>query len=222
MDVIGPFEHVARRLLLGLLAVTAAASVWLGASMPAKAQMMGVTMAQIAGPFAGRMGPGAPGMTAPYGSQAGAFAHLMQGTQMIMPSMPRTIAGLSGMSMASSTQTAAAPGPMLGPGMESMGTMAPHPRIRTGDAGEAGDVEKPEAGEIGDSFWEIMIGACTGGAFIGAYAIANAPAPVAAAGVAAPAAATAIVSAMAVGCGLGVATAGVSLGAVMGWRRLRR
>ena len=85
-----------------------------------------------------------------------------------------------------------------------------------GDKADAPDV--PDSSE---NMWEIVIGACAGGAFLGAYSAATSTAPAAATGVGAAAAGTAVVSAAAIGCGLGVATAAVSIGAVTGWQSLR-
>jgi hypothetical protein len=88
----------------------------------------------------------------------------------------------------------------------------------TAAAGEGGEpAEAPEV-EAGESLWEIFVGACAGGAFLGGYSAASAATPVAATGVAAPSAAALVGSAAAIGCGLGVATAAVTLGAVSGWR----
>ena len=85
-------------------------------------------------------------------------------------------------------------------------------------AGEAGEeAEAPEL-EAGESLWEVFVGACAGGAFLGGYSAASAATPVAATGVAAPSAAAFVGSAAAIGCGLGVATAAVTLGSVNGWR----
>ena len=85
-------------------------------------------------------------------------------------------------------------------------------------AGEAGEeAEAPET-EAGESLWEVFVGACAGGAFLGGYSAASAATPVAATGVAAPSAAALVGSAAAIGCGLGVATAAVTLGTVNGWR----
>jgi len=88
----------------------------------------------------------------------------------------------------------------------------------TAPAGEGGEsAEAPEV-EAGESLWEIFVGACAGGAFLGGYSAVTAATPVAATGVAAPTAAALVASASAIGCGLGVATAAVTLGAVNGWR----
>jgi len=85
-------------------------------------------------------------------------------------------------------------------------------------AAEGGEpAEAPEV-EAGESLWEIFVGACAGGAFLGGYSAASAATPVAATGVAAPSAAALVGSAAAIGCGLGVATAAVTLGTVNGWR----
>jgi hypothetical protein len=85
-------------------------------------------------------------------------------------------------------------------------------------AGEGGEpAEAPEV-EAGESLWEIFVGACAGGAFLGGYSAVSAATPVAATGVAAPSAAALVGSAAAIGCGLGVATAAVTLGTVSGWR----
>ncbi len=74
--------------------------------------------------------------------------------------------------------------------------------------------DAPDA-DVSDKPWEVLIGACAGGAFIGGFSAISATVPVGAAPVAVPA----VASAMAIGCGLGVATATVSLGSVYLWRR---
>jgi hypothetical protein len=180
-------RHRGGRLATGVAAGLAA--IALGGSAPASAQMLGTTMSQLAGPFAGRMGPGA---MPPYGSQAGAYAHLMQGTQVAMPAMTNIVGDLNQPSMAHSSQVAAQG--------ESRG------------GGEKPDV--PDSGSS-ESYWELVVGACAGGAFIGAFSALNAAAPIAAAGAAAPpAAGLAVATAMGTGCVLGAATASVSLGAI--------
>ncbi|MBI3451572.1 MAG: hypothetical protein HY057_01810 [Rhodospirillales bacterium] len=97
-------------------------------------------------------------------------------------------------------------------------------RPEGGEATEAPDVDSRD-----ESFWELIAGACAGGAFIGAYAAitaASAAAPaavgavaVAAAPVSAPAAITAVAGAAGIGCSFGVTTAIVSLGGVVALRR---
>src|SRR5207244_7165557 len=91
-----------------------------------------------------------------------------------------------------------------------------------GDSGGGGDkADAPDVPDSEEGMWEIVIGACAGGAFLGAYTAATATVPAAATGVGAAATGTAIASAAAIGCGLGVATAGVSLGAITGWTYAR-
>lgn len=185
---------------------SAIAAVWLAAGVtiapaPAGAQMLGPTMSQIAGPFAGRMGPLGPNALPPYGAQAGAVPHIMQGTQALMPATGNL---LNQPTMARSSEAAT---PAM-PGQDNKG----------GGKSEKGSSDAPDTGEISANFLELLVGACAGGAFIGAFAAVNATAPVAAVGVAAPAAATAVLSAMGVGCVLGAATATASLGAVLGYR----
>jgi hypothetical protein len=160
---------------------------------------------QMFDPFAGSMAPGAPG---PYGSEAGAYVHLLQNFQTMLSGAPQMLSGyLTGAMPPPSAET----NPM-GSGA-SGGTQAP------GGAGEGGDkAEAPDSTDAADSAFEIFLGACAGGAFLGGYSAASAAAPVAATGVAAPAAATVVASAAAIGCALGVSTAAVSLGAVAGWR----
>lgn len=211
--------HVGHRLAALVLVAGMSATLSLLSSAPAAAQMLGMTMTQIAGPFAGRLNPNG-GMMAGYGSQAGVFAHLMQGTQAVMPSMQNTLSGLSGMRMASTSQTA---NPQSNGSMTMSENSGAKPNEPGGKSGEkSGGPDAPDSGDSGGSFWDLMIGACAGGAFIGGFSAATATAPVAVTGVAAPIAATAVASAMGVGCGLGVATAAVSLGAVMGWRSATR
>lgn len=69
--------------------------------------------------------------------------------------------------------------------------------------------------------WEIVIGACAGGAFLAAYTAGTATSPAAATGVGAAGTGAAIVSAAAVGCSLGAATAMVGFGAIAGWKSLQ-
>jgi hypothetical protein len=103
-------------------------------------------------------------------------------------------------------------------GADLMVTGATAAAVTETAAGEAGgEAEAPEV-EAGESLWEIFVGACAGGAFLGGYSAASAATPVAATGVAAPSAAALVGSAAAIGCGLGVATAAVTLGTVSGWR----
>lgn len=90
-----------------------------------------------------------------------------------------------------------------------------------GSGGSGGRTDAPDVPDAGEGLWEIVIGACAGGAFLGAYSAANRTAPPAATGVGAGGTDTAVVSAAAIGCGLGMATAAVSLGAVRGWQSLR-
>jgi hypothetical protein len=91
----------------------------------------------------------------------------------------------------------------------------------SGGGGSGARADAPDVPDAGESLWEIVIGACAGGAFLGAYSAATATAPAAATGVGVGATGTAVVSAAAIGCGLGVATAAVSLGAIHGWQSLR-
>ncbi len=158
------------------------------------------TAQQVMDPFAGSMAPGAPG---PYGSMAGAYVHLLQNFQTMLSGTPQMTSGTFTGAMPSPTPTA----------LDASGGPS------TPGAGDGGGepAEAPET-DAGDSTWEIFIGACAGGAFLGGYSAATAAAPAAATGVAAPAAATAVASAAAIGCGLGVSTAAVSFGAVGGWR----
>ncbi|MBI1774052.1 MAG: hypothetical protein HYR63_01770 [Proteobacteria bacterium] len=142
-------------------------------------------MSQIAGPFAGRMGPNGLPMAPLYGSQAGALPHMLQGTEALM----QPGGASSGMQMAASSE-----------------------RSSGGEGSDAPDAD------VGDKPWEVLIGACAGGAFIGGFSAINATVPVGAVAVAVPA----VASAMAVGCGIGIATATVSLSAVYGWRKATR
>ena len=184
---------------------------------PAAAQMLGSMMAQVAGPFAGRTGATGREMMPLYGSQAGAFPHLLQGTEALMPMTQSASSALGGLRMASTSEMGATA--ELGTGA-SRELSRRQPPTAAGEKPESPDV--PDVGEFTNSVWDVLIGSCAGGAFIGAFSAANATAPVAVTGVAIPVAATAVASAMAVGCGLGVATAGVSLSAVLGWRRAFR
>jgi hypothetical protein len=156
-----------------------------------------------------------PGNLPPYGSQAGAMAHVMQGTQIPMMQMGNIV---SSPTMAAAAESSA----QVPPGSMAMPPSTPGQDGKdTGTGEKRRDIEAPDSQDIGENFWELLIGACAGGAFIGGFASITAPAPVAvAAAVAAPVAATAIVSAMGVGCALGMATASTSLGAIQGWRRL--
>ncbi|MSP49530.1 MAG: hypothetical protein EXQ95_09410 [Alphaproteobacteria bacterium] len=153
---------------------------------PASAQMLG-TMSRIAGPFAGRMAANGTEMAPLYGSQAGAMPHLMQGTQALMPAMNDLVAS-GGLSMARSSEAAvpSAHGTMKTP-------MTPNDPAGSSGEKSAGP-EAPDAGEVGERFSELFIGACAGGAFIGAFSAVNASAPVAGT----PVGATVVASAMAV------------------------
>jgi hypothetical protein len=152
---------------------------------PASAQMLPM-MSRIAGPFAGRMGANRLEMAPMYGSQAGAMPHLLQGTEALMIPGDRSGLSLSGMQMSDNA------------GAES----------------GSGKQDAPDA-DVSDKPWEVLIGACAGGAFIGGFSAISAAVPAGAAPVAVPA----VASAVAIGCGLGIATATVSLGAVYLWRR---
>jgi hypothetical protein len=178
----------------------------------AVAQMLGPRMAQLAGPFAGRTNATGREMLPLYGSEAGAFPHLLQGTEVLVPIAQGGSSAPDGLRMASSSD--------LGTAAGRRGGAAPDRQVAAADE-KPERPEAPEVGELSDSVWEVLVGSCAGGAFIGAFSAVNA-APVAVAGVAAPVAAIAVASAAAVGCGLGVATAGVSLTTVFGWRRAFR
>jgi hypothetical protein len=82
---------------------------------------------------------------------------------------------------------------------------------------------------ISPDVWNVIVGSCAGGAFLGTFAVvsaasaAAAPAAataVAAGPVAAPLAASAIALAAGTGCIMGVSTAVISLGAIHGWHLL--
>jgi hypothetical protein len=148
-------------------------------------------MSRIAGPFAGRMGanPNRLEMAPMYGSQAGALPHVLQGTESLMARGDPSMS-LSGLQMSA-----------------------------TGDkpGAEGGKQDAPDA-DVSDKPWEVLIGACAGGAFIGGFSAISAAVPAGAAPIALPA----VASAVAIGCGLGIATATVSLGAVYIWRSATR
>jgi hypothetical protein len=184
--------------LVGLLAVASSF-----AAGPVFAQ-------QLIDPFAGSMAPGAPG---PYGSDVGAFAHLIQSFPTIVtpdPSMLNTAVAVG----APASMAAVAPKAPDAAGK----AMAPP---AASDGGEGDKADAPDVPDSEEGIWEIVIGACAGGAFLGAYSAATATAPAVVTGVGAAATGTAIVSAAAIGCGLGVATATVSLGAIAGWKYAR-
>lgn len=178
------------------------------------AGMPAVARAQMVNPFAGQMGPMAPGNMAPYGSVAGAMPHIMQSVNGIMMGMGNSLSG-----MARSVAGVF--------GMEGEGSMVPVGAELSQQHGPPGDepaleIEAPEA-DVGENLVELVIGACAGGAVIGAFAVATATPAVGAAAapaavVAAPAAVTAFAAAMGVGCGLGVVTAAASVTAVVGYR----
>ena len=175
-------------------AVPALISIGLAASLFGYAA--GPTSAQQnVNPFAGSLMPGAPG---PYGSAAGAYVHLMQTFQTMLSGAPSLLSGV------------------YAGGMPATPAAAPASSSGGGDRADAPDVPSSD-----ESLWEIVVGACAGGAFLGAYSAATATVPAAATGVGAGATGTAVVSAAAIGCGLGVATAAVSLGAVRGWQSLQ-
>jgi hypothetical protein len=184
---------------LGLVALVSGAAI-----EPALSQQ------QPMNPFAGSLVPGAPG---PYGSDVGAYAHLMQSFQTLVTGTPAmlndVLTGGASASAAAVAPTASDPG---GGDMAGSG------------AGESRSGEKAEAPDsaAGENMLEIAIGACAGGAFLGAYSAATTAAPAVATGVGAVATGTAIISAAAIGCGLGVATAAVSIAAVSGWQSLQR
>jgi hypothetical protein len=82
---------------------------------------------------------------------------------------------------------------------------------------------------ISPDVWNVIVGSCAGGAFLGTFAVVSAasaaagPAAataVAAGPVAAPLAASAIALAAGTGCIMGVSTAVISLGAIHGWHFL--
>jgi hypothetical protein len=89
------------------------------------------------------------------------------------------------------------------------------------------DADVPETSK---NIWEVVVGSCAGGAFLGSFsavtAAGAAAAPVAAASAAAaatvvaPIAASAIAVAAGSGCVMGIATAVVSLSAIEGWHLL--
>ena len=86
------------------------------------------------------------------------------------------------------------------------------PKPQSGDKADAPDAD------VSEPIWEMLIGACAGGAFIGGFSAATAAVPVGVAVAAGPV----VASAMAIGCGLGVATAVVSYGAVFGYQKVVR
>src|SRR5258708_11911299 len=93
----------ARRRLVGYCACAVSIVALLGAR-PASAQMLGLTMSQLAGPFAGRMGPNRLEMSPLYGSQAGTLPHMLQGTAAPMLSNDGSVFFSSGLHMAASAE----------------------------------------------------------------------------------------------------------------------
>jgi hypothetical protein len=202
------------RLAMARSAAVALALVCLAG--PALAQM------QMVNPFAGRIGAMGPRNMAPYGSRAGVIPHVMQSTNGMAMSMRNSVAG--------AMNTLAEAVGLESPMSRTARTMehAPIGHVAPGGegGGEGGEIEGPEV-EVGDELLELVVGACAGGAFIGAFAAATAvpalgaaAAPAAAA--AAPLALTALASAMGIGCAIGVVTATVSVGAVLGYREAAR
>ena len=83
---------------------------------------------------------------------------------------------------------------------------------------KSGDrIDVPDT-DVSSPIWEMLIGSCAGGAFIGGFSAATAVVPIGVVVATGPV----LASAMAVGCGLGVATAAVSYGAVFGWQKITR
>jgi len=161
--------------------------------------MLGSFMSRAAGPFAGQIAPNGSQMAPLYGSQAGATPHLLQGTGILSLQ-----AGNLNIAQASpSDASAMAPG-ATGTDMQSQ------PR-------SADRIDVPDA-DVSSRIWEMLIGSCAGGAFIGGFSAATAAVPVGVVVATGPV----LASAMAVGCGLGVATAAVSYGAVFGWQKIAR
>jgi hypothetical protein len=166
---------------------------------PAPAQMLGPFMSQLAGPFAGRIAPNGSEMAPLYGSQAGALPHLLQG--------PGALAQAGG-ALSNAQISGLSAGTPSTPNTGS--EMAGHPK-------SGGKVDAPDA-DLGEPIWEMLIGSCAGGAFIGAFSAVTAAVPVGVVLSAAPVVATAMVA----GCGIGIATAAVSFGAVFGWQKAIR
>lgn len=177
---------------------------------PALAQLQLPMQMLMASPFAGRMGAMGPRNMAPYGSQAGAMPHVMQSTNGLMMNTQNSGTATQGSIAETFGMEGLVPHRRSGQGPMQMAERTP---------GE-GEIEAPEV-DAGEGWTELLIGACAGGAFIGAFAAATAVSavPVAAAA-AAPVAVTAAATAMGVGCGIGVATASVSFGAIFGYRAL--
>ncbi len=167
--------------------------------LPASAQMLGQAMSQAAGPFAGQIAPNGSQMAPLYGSQAGATPHLLQGTGILSFSGSSTSVAQTSPSGANTMAQGA-----TGSDMQS--------QPKSGDR-----IDVPDA-DVSSPFWEMLIGSCAGGAFIGGFSAATATVPVGVVVATGPV----LASAMAVGCGLGVATAAVSYGAVFGWQKITR
>ena len=182
--------------------------VLLVVTLPALAQM------QMINPFAGRMGAMTPGSMAPYGSRAGAMPHMMQSTNGMMMRMRSSVSGM--MDSLNTALGGQGEQSMMPPGMEGSQRHGMVPE-EEGIEGEAPEMD------AADEMFELIVGACAGGAFIGAFAAATAiPAAGPAAAAAAPAAVTALAAAIGIGCGLGIVTATISVGAVMGYREVAR
>jgi hypothetical protein len=156
-------------------------------------------MSRIAGPFAGQVAPNGSQMAPLYGSQAGATPHMLQS----IAALPRPGTGVN------VAQAPMPSGNAMGPGATGA---EKQPKPKSGDKADAPDAD------VSEPIWEMLIGSCAGGAFIGGFSAATAVVPVGVAVAAAPV----VTSAMAIGCGLGVATAVVSYGAVLGYQRMVR
>ena len=126
-------------------------AAWLGsmAVLSIFAAEPAVAQQNIMDPFAGSAAPGAPG---PYGSAAGATVHLMQSMQTMLSGMTQMLSAMLPGGMASPT-----------------GGTAQESGSESGDSAEA-----PEAFDADEDLWEIFVGACAGGAFLGGYSAATA------------------------------------------------
>jgi hypothetical protein len=173
-----------KALICSALAVAA-----LAFSPPAAAQSPTAFMQRLAGPFAGRVAQN--GQMAPlYGSQAGARPHLLQGTQALAMVGNDPEAPIRAMRMATSAEPP--------------------------DRSSEGSAKRPEAPDVdvGERPWDVFVGSCAGGAFIGGFSAISATGPAGAT----PIGLTVVATSTGIGCGIGVATAVVSLGAVYTWR----
>ncbi len=156
---------------------------------PGAAQIPGMNMQQMAGPAAGA----AAVNNHTYAAGAGTMLHVLQGSASPM---------LKGSMMADPNMNVAAAATRGEPGNAA----AAPPESGT---------EAPEVPDVGEGFWEVLVGSCAGGAFIGAFSVISAAsAAPAAAAAAPPAAVTAVLGAMGIGCALGMATASTSYGAI--------